>query len=82
MSGSPSLIPQRHLKVLDHKNLIKDIGSKAVLCSDSKGLDKYRQEREKQLKLEKVIKDTDQLRSDMSEVKNLLRKLLEKNNIE
>ena len=65
-------------KVRDHDNLIKNSDSKAVLSVNTRGLDKYREERERLLKLSSVLDRTDRLEDDVTEIKNMLKQLLEK----
>ena len=68
-------------KVRDHDNLVRDIHSKAVLNTDRNGLNEYYAKRE-QLKREQQEKMEMQIRlgrleEDMSDIKNMLFKLLE-----
>jgi hypothetical protein len=65
-------------KVRDHDHLIKNSDSKAVLSVNTRGLDKYREERERLLKLSSVLDRTDRLEDDVTEIKNMLKQLLEK----
>ena len=65
-------------KVRDHDHLIKNSDSKAVLSVNTRGLDKYREERERLLKLSSVLDRTDKLEDDVTEIKNMLKQLLEK----
>ena len=67
-----------YYKIKDRKDLIKNMNSKAVLTVDSRGLDKYREERERLLKLSSVLDRTDRLEDDVTEIKNMLKQLLEK----
>jgi hypothetical protein len=60
-------------KVRDHKNLVRALSNKAVLNSDCDSLDKYREDRDR-------VRRLDRLEADMSEIKSLLTRLLEKNN--
>ena len=65
-----------YAKVKDHKHLIRDINSKAVLNTDKAGLNDYMMKREiakKQLSEQSETKmRLAQLEQDMSEIKNLL----------
>lgn len=74
-----------YLKVKDHPNLVRDTESKAILNINADGLNKYRSERERILKEKKALQEVDVLKSDMEtvkddvkEIKELLRKLLER----
>jgi hypothetical protein len=64
------------LKIRDNDHLIKNANTKAILNTDSKSLNKYREERDKLIKLSKVVEDTDKLKEDVAEIKNMLRQLL------
>ena len=64
-------------KVRDHVDLIKNSDSKAVLNTNARSLDKYREEREKLMKLSRVVEETDKLKEDMADIKSMLRQLLE-----
>ena len=66
------------IKVRDHDHLIKNSDSKAVLSVNTRGLDKYREERERLLKLSSVLDRTDKLEDDVTEIKNMLKQLLER----
>ena len=65
-------------KVRDHVDLIKNSDSKAVLNTNARSLDKYREEREKLMKLSIVVEETDKLKQDMADIKSMLAQLLEK----
>jgi hypothetical protein len=64
------------LKVRDNKDLVRLKDSKAVLNTNSKELDKYKQDREEKIKLQKLFKENDQLKNDVEEIKSLLRQLI------
>jgi hypothetical protein len=63
-------------KVREHVDLIKRSDSKAILNTNTRGLDKYREERDKLLRLSKVVDDTDKLKEDVAEIKDMLRQLI------
>jgi hypothetical protein len=65
-------------KITDYEDLIKNTESKAILSVNSRGLDKYREEREKLLRLSSVLERTDRLENDVADIKNMLKQLLEK----
>ena len=65
-------------KVIDHKELVRDTNSKAILNQDSSSLNKYREEREYKLKLANVVNEHQQLKDDVAEIKQLLREVLGK----
>jgi hypothetical protein len=65
-----------YIKVKDHPNLVRDKNSSAVLNTNRKDLDKYREEREQRLKMNRNIQKIDNLEKDISEIKSLLKILL------
>lgn len=65
-----------YFKIKDNDHLIKNANTKAILNTDSSSLNKYREEREKLIKLSRVVEDTDKLKEDVAEIKNMLRQLL------
>lgn len=67
------------LKVRENQDLIRSKESKAILNINDKSLAKYKEEREERLKLNRVISETENLKSDISEIKYLLRELLGQN---
>jgi hypothetical protein len=59
-------------KIIDHPDLIRDMESKAVLASD---LDKYQQHRQKKHFLKSLInqgEEIENLKQDISEIKEML----------
>jgi hypothetical protein len=66
-----------HLKVRDNPNLIRDKSSKAILNTDVSALNKYKEERDFKLKLQKIVEENDQMKNDIAEIKNLLLKVIE-----
>jgi hypothetical protein len=68
----------KYLKVIDHPELVRDTKSKAILNVDSSGLNKYKEERNFRMKLQNVVEDNDQIKKDISEIKELLERLIKK----
>jgi len=68
------------LKVVNEPDLIRENDSKAILNTNSKELNKYKQEREERLKIKRLLEESEVMKSDISEIKSLLRELLGKNN--
>jgi len=64
------------LKVKDNKDLVRHVHSSAVLNTNAKELNKYREEREQKLKLKKLIEENQQLKDDVEEIKALLKQLI------
>jgi hypothetical protein len=71
-----------YLKVVDHPELVRDPESNAILNTDLKALHKYREERDRLLKSkmehEQLKIDVANTKKDISEIKELLIKVLEK----
>lgn len=75
-----------YLKVIDEPNLVRDTKSNAILNVNTEALNKYKQERDNILKMQKVIsehedlkKDISSLSNDVSEIKQLLLQFMGKN---
>lgn len=66
---------QRFVKIQDHEELIRDNNSSAVLNVDNQALEQYKARRKKQREKNEEIEN---LKQDVSEIKSLLYKLLEK----
>jgi hypothetical protein len=66
-----------YMKVRDKPELIRDVKSKAILNTDTQALNKYKEERDFKLKLQKIVQENDQMKNDINEIKNLLLKVLE-----
>lgn len=69
-----------HLKVENNPDLIRDNNSKAILNNNDTELLIYKQKREERRKLFRLQEEHEQLKNDVTEIKNLLRSLLEKHN--
>lgn len=67
-----------YIKVKDHPGLVRDSNSKAILNTNEDGLNKYREMRDKEMKTAQAIDEVQKLRSDVDEIKDMLKKLLEK----
>lgn len=72
------IMTKEYLKVIDHPELVRDNKSKAILNNDLDSLNKYREERTFKMKLQNVINDNEKIKSDITEIKNLLEQLLKK----
>lgn len=65
---------ENYIKVKDHPNLVRDKRSNAILNIDNSAYNKYKQERDQKLQEKK---EYEQLKKDVSEIKDLLLKILE-----
>lgn len=66
-----------YIKVIDHPELVRDSRSKAILNTDTQALAKYKEERDFKMKLTRIVNENDQMKSEISEIKSLLLKVLE-----
>lgn len=66
------------MKIREDASLVRLSGSGAILNTDDDQLHKYRREREKNLRIKKVIEDTENLKNDVQDIKHMLSKILEK----
>ena len=69
---------ENYIKVKDHPNLVRDSKSNAILNVDIESLNKYKQERDRLLKLNRVVEEHEQIKNDISDIKNMLIELMEK----
>ena len=64
------------LKVEGHTHLVRDLKSQAIINTDSDAYARYMARKAKQAKkddeLRKVIRDVNELRNEMREIKNLI----------
>jgi hypothetical protein len=68
----------KYLKVEEEKNLIRDTYSKAILNTDESAIKRH-ETRIKQIEKEKIIdSEINKLKEDISEIKDLLLKLISK----
>lgn len=66
------------LKVKDHADLLRDGKNKAILTTDNRGLNKYKEERDFKLRMAKVAKEHETMKNDVVEIKELLKTLIGK----
>ena len=71
------------LKVKGHTHLVRDLKSQAIINTDSDAYARYMVRKAKQAKkddeVRKVIREVNDIKSEMFEIKDLLKKVLEKN---
>lgn len=68
-----------YLKVKDHKHLIRDSGSKAILNTDMSSLLKRRKEKEVNVTLNSLTQEVNTIKNEFQEIKQLLKQILMKN---
>ena len=70
-------------KVQGHTHLIRDLKSQAIINTDSDAYARYMARKAKQSKKEdemrKVVREVNEIKSEMFEIKDLLKKVLDKN---
>ena len=67
-----------YVKVQDHKNLLRQKNSKGVVNCDVNELNKYKLERDYKTKIARVVQEHDEMKTDLNEIKDMLRTLLGK----
>ena len=67
------------VKVQGHTNLVRDLKSQAIINTDSDAYARYMARKTKQAKqndeVRKVIRDVNELKSEMREIKDLLKEI-------
>ena len=70
-------------KVKGHSHLIRDLKSQAIINTDSDAYARYMARKAKQSKkddeMRKVVREVNEIKSEMFEIKDLLKKVLDKN---
>jgi len=69
---------KKYIKVIDHKELVRDVNSKGIINIDNTSMNSYKQEREFKFKLQRMVNNYDKIKNDIEELKILIKKLLEK----
>lgn len=64
------------LKVKGNSDLVRQKNSNAILNMNVKDLNKYREDRDEKMKLKRLVDESEQMKNDIDEIKNLLRQLL------
>ena len=71
------------IKVKGHTHLVRDLKSQAIINTDSDAYARYMARKARQAKkddeVRKVIREVNDIKSEMFEIKDLLKKVLEKN---
>jgi hypothetical protein len=63
-------------KVKNDQTLVRETNSNAILNVDRKGLNKYKEEREFKMRMQRTTEELDQLKVDMSEIKIMIQQLI------
>ena len=71
-----------YAKVKGHSNLVRDLKSQAIINTDSDAYARYMTRKAKQQKkddeMRKVVREVNQIKTEMFEIKNLIKKVLDK----
>lgn len=65
-----------YVKVKDDQSLVRDASNKAILNIDNSGLQAYKEKKRKEASLSRVIEEHEQIKSDLAEIKDLLKQLM------
>jgi len=69
-------------KVKGHSNLVRDLKSQAIINTDSDAYARYMTRKAKQSKkddeMRKVVREVNEIKTEMFEIKDLLKKVLDK----
>jgi flagellar motor switch protein FliG len=70
------------IKVKGHTHLVRDLKSQAIINTDSDAYARYMARKAKQSKkddeMRKVVREVNEIKSEMFEIKDLLKKVLDK----
>jgi hypothetical protein len=66
----------KYLKVKGNEELVRDTSSSAILNTDNEALNAYKARRAKEAAIEQVVREHTEMKSDIEEIKNLLKELL------
>jgi len=71
------------IKVKGHTHLVRDLKSQAIINTDSDAYARYMARKAKQAKkddeIREVVREVNEIKSEMFEIKDLLKKVLDKN---
>ena len=71
-----------NVKVKGHTHLVRDLKSQAIINTDSDAYARYMARKAKQSKkddeMRKVVREVNEIKTEMFEIKNLLKKVLDK----
>jgi hypothetical protein len=68
----------RFYQVEKNPSLIRDMNTQAILNKDIEKLNAYKKERDYRFRVNKMVEEFDDVKSDILEIKNLLKKILNK----
>ena len=62
---------------METKAFIRDTHSQAIINNDNQGFNRFKQQRERELQLQKTINEVESLKKDVREIKRLLQQLID-----
>lgn len=62
---------------MDDKSFIRDKHSQAIINNDNQGFKRFKQQRERELQLQKTLNEVESLKKDVRELKRLLQQLID-----
>lgn len=65
-----------YVKVKDEEGLVRDTSSLAILNTDSLALQSYKTRKAKEAAIDRVLKEHDELKNELREIKGLLKDLV------
>tara|TARA_R110001592_G_scaffold263589_2_gene528901 strand:+ start:22038 stop:22256 length:219 start_codon:yes stop_codon:yes gene_type:complete len=68
------------INIKGRKDVVKDSGSGAILSTDLRGLTEYKQKVEEQDKINKLEEKTNLIENEVSEIKQMLKVLINRGN--
>lgn len=69
-----------YVKVLDHDNLVRDVNTGAIINIDKTSIDDAKKGRNGSSAIRKLQNDVEELKSELFEIKQLLRELIRHGN--
>lgn len=68
----------RYVPVEGNPNLVRDMKSKAIINTNAEALQAYKKARAHRQRLDSMMDEFEEMKSDLSDIKNLLKALVEK----
>ena len=69
---------KNYIKVKNQSDLVRDKNNKAILNINDSEMIKYKKERELKLQISEIVKNHDMLKSEISEIKEILLQIIKK----
>lgn len=62
---------------METKTFIRDSHSQAIINNDNQGFQRFKQQRERELQLQKTIKEVENLKKEVRDLKRMLQQLID-----